>query len=327
MGLTSASARAHIGKWQAELHKNYYAWRRHWPTRLFHHSPLENAIAILRDGHLRARNDNCNALPADIAAPGVIDNRVDAHNRVRLYFRPKTPTQWHVEGVRKLGECQYGDQAHAPILYMFALDALQVLTLDDVWFSNKNMQLDGVQWGPSESFFDAIPFDKVYSEGGTGGDRSITDARCAEVLPATPLVLKDCLREIFCRSDPERDTLLYSLEDAGEKWAERCLVSDNLKVFQKDYAFVQMAMLKQDGFVFRLSPRRDYREIHVRLNVRKEDTGATVLQYEGSIRNKPEQASNWIIRGDLEPGSYLCRVFLERHLAFADRRIVGAALL
>jgi len=172
MGLSLASANKHIATWQNELHKNYYPWRRHWPTRLFHHAPLDNAVAILRDGCLRSRNDLAHALPNDVAAPGVIDNREDAHDYVRLYFRPKTPTQWHIEGIRKSGECKYGDNAHAPVLYMFALEAVQILTLDDVRFSDKNMQLGSAQHGNDLEFFKAIPFDKVYSEGGTGGDRS-----------------------------------------------------------------------------------------------------------------------------------------------------------
>ena len=40
-----------------------------------------------------------------------------------FYFRPKTPTQWHIEGIRKAGECNYGDPTHAAVLVVFALDA------------------------------------------------------------------------------------------------------------------------------------------------------------------------------------------------------------
>lgn len=327
MGLTAAAARTHIARWQNELHKNYYPWRRHWPTRLFHHSPLENAVAILADGHIRARNDAANCHPADVAAPGVIHNRRDAHDRVRLYFRPKRPTQWHIEGIRKIGECQYGEQAHAPMLYMFALDAFEVLTLDDTSFSNKNMQLDSVQWGNTDRFFADIPFEKVYSEGGTGGDRSIVDARCAEVMSRGPLVLNASLKEIFCRSEPERDTLLFRLGDIAERWADRCVVSDSLKVFEKDYAFVQFAMLQHDGFLFQMNPRRDNRKIEVQIRVTRLEDGAAVLQYDGLIAHKPERATRWIIKGNLDAGAYNCEVYLEKHLAFADRRTLGNVLL
>lgn len=327
MGLSPAFARKHISKWQSELHKNYYAWRRHWPTRLFHHSPLENAVAILKDGCLRSRNDPENQRARDVAAPGVIDNRNDAHDRVRLYFRPKNPTQWHIEGIRREGECRYGEDSHAPMLYMFSLDALEVLTSEDVWFSDKNMQIGHARYGAGEDFFDAIPFDKVYSEGGTGGDRSVTDARCAEVLPATPLNLDGCLKEIFCRSDPERDTLLFTLGNDAEKWAQYVLVSDNLKVFEKDFTFIEHASLSPDGFRFRMNPRRDYRDIDVRIRVRRVDGDVSVLTFSGPLRHKPENATNWIIAGELGPGSYLCEAKLEGHLAFSSVIALGDALL
>jgi hypothetical protein len=186
MALSAVFVEDHIVKWEAELTKPWYPYRTKWPSRLFHHAPIENAVALLKDGNLRSRGDFGNSLPKDVAAASVISVRDHAHNFARLYFRPRTPTQWHIEGIRKAGECSYGDASHAPILVMFVFDARQVLSSVGVKFCDRNMQLGSADPNDSEVYFSTIPFEKVFHEGGTGGDRSITEHRCAEVLAESP---------------------------------------------------------------------------------------------------------------------------------------------
>src|SRR5687768_16448963 len=108
MALSDEFIQTHIARWEQELNKPSYAHRAKWPSRLFHHSPLGNAVRILTEGALRARNDPANSQFVDVAAPDVIAVRGDAHQYVRLYYRPRTPTQFHPEGIRKVGECLYG---------------------------------------------------------------------------------------------------------------------------------------------------------------------------------------------------------------------------
>lgn len=266
MALSTAFVDQHIARWQGQLTGPSYAHRRHWPSHLFHHAPLENAVAILRDGCLRSRNDANNQRARDVAAPGVIDVRDHAHDSVRLYFRPKTPTQWHIEGIRKPGE-YYRDSAHAPVLVMFLLDARSVLTHPGVRFSDKNMQLADTVPGDDEAYFAQIPFAKVFWEGGTGGDRSLTNAQCAEVLAPSPLNLGGILRSICLRSEPEKETLLHMLGDRRSDWERYCHVSDALKVFQKEYAFVDVLRLTSEGVIFRLNARKDGRRIEVKIDV------------------------------------------------------------
>lgn len=257
----------------------------------------------------------------------MIDARNHAHNRVRLYFRPKTPTQWHIEGIRKAGECNYGEATHAAVLVMFALDAKTILTRPDILFSNQNMQLANTEPGSDEAYFSKIPFLKVFSEGGTGGDRSITDARCAEVLPSSPLDLHTYLRAIYLRSEPERDTLLHLLGDSRAKWENLCHVSDALKVFQKDYAFVQIIRLTNDGVIFRLNPRRDHKNISVKINV-WDANGKNVINFFNSD-HKPQPnppASNWIWRQKLADGLYRVQVKLEDNRAYQGEIILGDTL-
>jgi hypothetical protein len=317
----------HIENWQQELTGTYYPHRKHWPAYLFHHAPMENAVAILKDGHLRSRNDASNCRPRDVAAPGVIDARVEAHDRVRLYFRPKTPTQWHIEGIRKPGECLYGDATHAGVLVMFALDARLVLMKPEIMFSNQNMQLGNTQAGFDEDYFSEIPFRKVYSEGGTGGDRSYTDARCAEVLPKSPLSLNECLREIYLRSEPERDTLLHLLGDAREHWEQFLHISDTLQVFQKDYTFVQELRLSSDGVIFRFNPRRD--GMNLKVQIKLWDLSGNLLTdfLNDNFPAAPNPPSkNWIWKQKLKNGKYRAEVRLDDTIAYQAELSLGDSL-
>lgn len=327
MALTAAYVDRHIADWQQRLASPFYPHRKHWPAHLFHHAPIENAVAILKDRCLRSRNDADNLRPRDVAAPGVIDARQHAHDRVRLYFRPKTPTQWHIEGIRKPGECTYGDATHAGVLVMFALDARSVLIKPNTMFSNQNMQLGGTVPGNSEDYFSKIEFGKVYSEGSTGGDRTITDIRAAEVLPSSPLGLQDCLRAIYFRSEPERDMLLHLLGPERDRWLPFCHVSDALKVFQKEYTFVQYVRLTNNGVVFRLNPRRDRQNI--KISIKLWDEAGNVV---GDFFNNDHKAhpdlpyDNWIWEIKLKDGVYLVKIELEDNCAYNANVTLGDSL-
>lgn len=327
MALSELFVDKHIAAEQARLTSPYYPHRKHWPMCLFHHAPMENAIAILRDGNLRARSDAANLLPRDVAAPGVIDTRNDAHGRVRIYFRPKTPTQWNIEGIRKPGECKYGDATHAGVLVMFALNAKTVLTKLGTMFSDKNMQLAGTVPGISEAYFSSIDFKKVYSEGGTGGDHSVIDIRAAEVLAESPLSLDECLNFIYLRSEPERETLLHALGDARDTWAPFCQVSDALKVFQKDYTFVQELRITPKGVVFRLNPRRDGQNIKIQIRVFDQHGSAVGDFFNNDHPAHPNPpAVNWIWEKKWKSGLYLIEIELEDTIAYRANVQLGDTL-
>lgn len=316
MALSAAFIDAHINHWEAQLQSPFFPHRKHWPSHLFHHAPIENAVAILQDGCLRSRADEHNCHPVDVAAPGVIDTRAHAHGRVRLYFRPKTPTQYSIEGIRKEGECRYGESTHTPLIVMFCLDARRVLALPDIEFSDRNMQVYGATVGNDEAAFSQIPFAKVFHEGSIGDDRSIIEHRCAEVMPSSPLELADVLQAIFFRSSAERDTLLHLLGNAAVDWEPICHVSDALKVFQKEYSFVDYLELSTEGLVFRLNPRRDRGSVHLRATITRM-TGEVILDFEQTSQAaKPPSGGNWIVRQKIDQGRYIVRVWIEGHRAY-----------
>ena len=100
MGITKRRADRHIEEWEAKLSaEGCYPYRARWPSRLFHHSPIENIAVILTRGNLLSRSDSGAHRKLDIAGASVIQHRDRAHQFGRLYFRPRTPTQYCIEGI------------------------------------------------------------------------------------------------------------------------------------------------------------------------------------------------------------------------------------
>lgn len=315
MALSKAFVAAHIAKWQAELKSASYPHREKWPSRLFHHAPIENAVQILRSGQLLSRNDSGDIRTRDVAAVGVIDASHRAHRYVRLYFRPRTPTQYHIEGIRRPADCRFGPQAHAPILVMFVFAAEPVLVAPDVRFSDENMQT-GVVEGDTEAYFNDIPFLKVFHEGGTGGDASITKHRCAEVLPASPMNLDGTLQWIYCRSEAEKAFLIHLLGADAVRWLPRILVSDDLRVFEKTFPFVESVSISKTGVIFALNPRRDHQPLSVRVSAWTADGAAVVNFFRPDLSARPPTGGNWRVSHDFAPGRYRVEIEVDAHLAY-----------
>lgn len=326
MALSDDFVRRHISHWQDTLRGTYYAHRQHWPANLFHHSALENAVEILREGCLRSRNDPHLRLGRDVAAAAVLANRDAAHNFVRMYFRPKTPTQYHIEGIRRPGECQYGDASHAPVLIMFVLDAQKIITKPGIRVSNQNMQRDAAVTGDTEEHFDSIPFDKVYHEGPTGGDGQIKYYRCAEVLSPSPLMLREVLTGVWFRSIPERDTLIHMLGDAADAWVQYFQVSDGPKVFQKDYPYFEKLNLSADGIIFQINPRRDYAKLKVKIVARHSETGAEVKFFNPEIDATSAGGGDWIYRAPIPDGEYMISAYIDDHLAYCATQSIDNSI-
>lgn len=135
MGLSEQTITSHINTWKLR-YKN--SFREQWPAHLFRHEPLENAVTIIKTGALLSRNDATGLIVNDIAPENIINARDVAHSSARLYFRPQSPTQFRIEGIRKPHE--YIEGKHAPVLILFVFDAKTILTQDGVRFSNGNMQ-------------------------------------------------------------------------------------------------------------------------------------------------------------------------------------------
>ena len=165
---------------------------RWWPDYVFHCTDILNVVSVLRGGELLSRTQvlASNRLQVDIAAPEIIaQTDPERKDDVRLYFRPRTPTQHANEGLRTTEQQQYGTQCPVPVYLLF--DAVEVLARLGSLFTEGNVAAGAVPNGNIDALR-RIPFQLVYHdtwfdpvEGGT-----IVFHRNAEVLMQKSLCLR-----------------------------------------------------------------------------------------------------------------------------------------
>lgn len=325
MALSSEFIDKHIKTWCSNLNHPSHSYRKRWPEFLFHHAPLENALSIVKSDALRARNDPDLSIPRDVAAADVLANREFAHNFVRFYFRPGTPTQYHIEGIRAAGERLYGENTHCPFLVMFVFDAPKIFTLEGVRFSDGNMSTTRTTHDTGEDFFSSLPFEHIYHVGPCDGD--IPRNRCAEVLAPSPVTPSDCLRAIFFRSQPEMDTYLYMLGEEASRWTGICSVSVALKVFEKRFSFMEKVTLSGDGVGFTLNHRADMKKVSVRLEVLHQDESVLDSINYANMSAKPPTPNNvWKWSAAIPDGKWLVRIHVNEYLAYFNSHTLESEL-
>lgn len=195
--------------------------RRRWPRYIFHYTDINNAIEILKAGILLSRThlEETAGLPVSSGSASILAS-TDSFTKdcVRLYFRPKTPTQYYAEGIlskKSLRRSNYPD-AHCPIPIFLLFDSAAILTHADCWFSDGGLNSITARRLYTAEELENLPWQKIYHN--TWYDRhSIEEAdiafrRNAEVIVHKKLDLK-ALSSIFCRSEAEKETLLYSLPE------------------------------------------------------------------------------------------------------------------
>ena len=317
MGLSTDVVKAHIDYWVDSLSRGNRPYRKNWPSRLFRHEPLENTVKILQSGALLSRTDARDEIVRDIAPAEIIGSRRVAHDSVRLYFRPKSPTQYRIEGIIKPHEVY--QERHAPVLMIMIFGAEDTLTKAGVRVSDGNMQSPVTRVINTDESFQTIPFQSVFHEGAFDpGAADITRRRCAEVLVPSPLPLEGNLMAVLCRSPAERATLLHLLGRTAEQWAERIRVFTQLGLFENRYAYLDTVDGGPDGVSFTIHPRRDGATEKTAMWVWN-NAGEPITGF-GSQELDP--AESYISEELLEPGTYVVRFELEDCLAYEASFIV-----
>ena len=222
--------------------------RRWWPRWLYRSDHIENAARILNTGVLLSR--------AAAESQGVIvkDSGSREHLRtltpvqrqyVRLYFRPRTPTQFINEGIRPAERIQYDAHMPVPVYLLFSPSLL----MEDGISYTRGRLTPHAETGDTADFLRSIPFKDVYHDTGVGGPGStrrpdILHARNAEVLIRHTLPL-DRLKRIVCRSIPERDTLITLLDArVRDRWIGNIIVDEGaLRIFNRRTIYIQKVVL------------------------------------------------------------------------------------
>ncbi len=311
----TADIECHIQSWSERL--GSLNW---WPKYVYHFTDVNNAVRIIRSGSLYSRSEclRLNLMAVDNANVEVIQQTQREHlDFVRLYFRPRTPTQFRNEGIRPIGQ-RDGSGAHCPVPVFFCFDTLGILSMDESEFSNGNMASIDVEHHSDREFFLSIPFQYVFHNSWFSSDmrHTIVFHRNAEVLVPHRLPLKPHLKFIACRSAAERQTLLHFLPPRFRRsWSPLIRIGES-GFFERKWTFIEEVVVVDDKVVFRFNPSTiTPGPFTVRMTY--QESGSTqVLQWEGAnlLRSARQVRIPNAIRGEV-------RLYLDDTLAFADTLI------
>lgn len=226
-----------------------------WPHHLFRIDDVKAAANVLerRALYSRDRASALGLLSHDSAHPEIIASAPDWLKRcVRLYFRPRTPTEYASEGFRPKREV--AGRAHRPMPVILVFASVPILSAVGTTFTKGNATTHGVERGGDATFLKAIPFDKVYHEGPLPDAQKaeIVFRRCAEVLVENELDLTH-LRRVLCRSQAEYETLLDLLTPATRQQFSK-MISLSVRSHYKRWTYLESVDVKRDNVTLNFSP-------------------------------------------------------------------------
>lgn len=220
-----------------------------WPKYFYHFTNIENALGIIDTGWIYGRQEAIenNLMETDNASPSVISvsqNKIKEY--ARLYFRPRTPTQYHNEGYKPKHIRNADVNANCPVPVFFFLDSNSVLNMDGVKFSEiscagqHDLQLlSGIEE------FESLPFNKIYHDKFILPDErdDIVKHRHAEIVCLNGFPILDTIKGIVCRSVAEKQTLLYLLKtqhsQAYQMYQQIIRYSPELNLFFNNGIFIK----------------------------------------------------------------------------------------
>lgn len=243
---------------KGQIHTSMNPSKRHyWPRFAFHFTDINNAVNILTSGKLVSRDIaiRTQLMPNDNASREVInqtDNFIEKN--VRLYFRPRTPTQFYSEGFQTRDlrrNLNFHANCPVPIFFLFDLESL--LERPDVQFSTLSLAIKdhGKLMSTAEEFA-ALPFDDIYSDGFIEGDnvrrKEVTRRKHAEILVPNELDLSK-LRMILVRSEAEKATFLHLLHERNINRFDSMIQIGDESTFYKDRNYIDKVSLQKNQFI------------------------------------------------------------------------------
>jgi hypothetical protein len=214
MPITLAKALRHQKEWLEKLRP--FPTRAMWPNYLFHTCQLAVAAKIIRDGAINCRQD-VDHLICDVANQGALWNNPNAHQYVRLYFRPRNSFHLKTEGVKAIGD-RYRSDPHMSLPVAFAFKFRELMTSANSGFVPGNFAKSGAAPQTGDAAFDELPFDLIYHDAALPPERlaEVHNWRMSEVVVRKRLLL-DNLACVICRTTHEERTLRYSIKNAAAR--------------------------------------------------------------------------------------------------------------
>lgn len=303
MGVSIERLLAHRQRYEG-LYQNY---RQSWPRHLYRHEPIHNVLSILQNGSLLSRNAAAKSdlIKLDIAPVEIINSTDAAHNYARLYFRPKNPTQFHIEGIRKPVDYYAGKHAGFTVMLMF--DAAAVLTKQTTKFSCGNMQSHNTSVFGNDSGFDELDFDAIYHDIAYPS-QDVIRQRCAEVLPESGLELVGAVKFIVVRTDADLATMKDSLLSMGlEHFLPLLRKSTGSGLFFNRHTAVDHIDTSPNRLNFKLAATSSAGQIQTVLQIL--EIGSRNIVYNTSAGLDGNK--RYYIEHNLEMGDYLVNFSLE----------------
>jgi len=298
--------------------------RRWWPRFVFHYTDIRNAVQILREGYLYSRKylEDEGKLVVSSGSPSVLaGTSIAIKDCVRLYFRPKTPTQYYAEGIcshATLAESRFPD-AHCPVPVFFLFDSTEILSRADCRFSDGGLNSPGACILSTAVDLEQLPWKKIYHTGRfnpyAAEQSDIAFRRNAEVIVPRELDLS-ALRYIYCRSEAERETLLHLLPlDLQKRYQDKIVASTRSDLFYRRQTFVETVRLSSEAAYFRFSPEtRSPGPFHLQVEL---EIASSQHSFDAKSFNL---ARPYILKIPLPFSStgYTIRLCLDDHLAYAN---------
>ena len=300
--------------------------RRWWPRFLFHYTDIQNAARILSLGHLHSRQylvDEGLLAVSSGSEEVLAGTHSDVKNSVRLYFRPKTPTQYYAEGVKSshtLSNSRFPD-AHCPVPVFFLFDAAEVLSREDSWFSDRGLASRNYQIMSTAQDLANLDWRKIYHTGSIDIRRpeesDIISRRMAEVIIPDRLDLES-LKWIYCRSEAEKDTLLHLLTDALRPLYETKIVATTRSdLYFRQHTYLESVRMESKAAYLSFSPDTQspgpfrFQVIIRSNNDTRRNAKEDVFLQKGKFRGKINTEFN----------EYELEIRLDRHMVYRNRYI------
>ncbi len=222
--------------------------RQWWPDFFYHFTDVHNAVNIIESGWIysRAQAQAKDIMVNDNASRVVIDMTGDDKKTYgRLYFRPLTPTQYHNEGYKPEELRNQEINASCPVPIFFLLSVEKTMALDNTKFAEKGIagNNNNIKQGYEE--FAKLNFEKIYHDGPYDPqiDSNIKAYRHSEIIREGGFPLPRIIRGIVCRSNAERETLLYLLRRKSSNvynyYKEYIMYAPSKRMFYENGVFIK----------------------------------------------------------------------------------------
>ncbi len=309
----AAAFRRHIAALRSESWLENRYW---WPYFLFTFMDVQQVVSVLEADML---------LPEQSAGRTVGRGENRLADQVRLYFRPRTPDLWGVEGIRPALR-RRGRKLPVPVYLLFDLES--IVCQKDVRFSTGD-PLQTRRTYTTASKFSELPFDMIYHDTAFRAEEKeeILESRRAQVLVPGHLGLES-LQYIVLRSRAEYETLRTLLTaSVWAQWRDKITLRTDLALFHRRWTFVEDALLTASRVVLRFNlPDESHGTFDMRVMLTDVHGQQHCIWQESDFNAQDDFLLDLGPLGG-SPSTYTLHVYLDDALAYAGRYAASNGIL